>query len=296
MKKSIIIFILTAFIASKSSAQCGSLECTSTYTVPITDVNDFNNHHRGSNCMVGAGTIPTLANFNDWEYYSFDSDDGIMYVSQTLNYGTTAKDVYTFGHVEMSSVNFVGGSSLYANGDSLIISSVTANGFYLTSPNTIYLNETDGTRFFYSGTEYFVGDTIKTVADNPTNKIVITGCESTPLGIIKSDLKGYVKNGFATLTWNVDFDYEFILQAKIDQDWVDISYFNTGSFNYYMLKNTQFRLKVDGQYGKILYLRFQETNTIKKGTYDLEGRKIDKVKVSGIYIVNGVKTYIQCQN
>lgn len=266
MKRQLPLLALALFSCLSVKAQCEAPDCSGvTYAVPITDVNDFNNNHRGSNCLEGSGTVPTSANFNDWTFYSFNSEDGIMYVNQTINYSTTGTKVFSYGHVECNQVNFVGGSYWYANGDSLVISSITANNYSDDHPNVIYLNSDDGTRLFIGGTEYFDGD-CKSTADNPTNKVCVLTCGSgaLPVKIVDFYLFG---DG---LYWQVADNISDITVQRSDDSRTWTDYVTTENvYSTMQVPTGYYRLKVDGYYSEVLYYQGREkaASTIKRDLY-----------------------------
>lgn len=285
MKKYLIAPLLLG-ASLNLNAQCSEIDCADAdYTVFIED--GLSTSYNGSVCFFGKGEIPNWVNWNNWDFLSFNSDSFLV-VNQNINFGSFNNKVEVHNDVKLNYVSFDGGDTIFVKSGILYLNSWVSNNSTESNRNVIVLDE--GTELFMAGMQYFAGSTW--IGGGTGNNIkVIEGC-SIPLGIIYQELSGYTKNGMAQLSWNVKFDYEFILQANIDGYWFDISFYNTGSFTYPMLKNTQFRLKVDGDYSKVLYLYYTEAKK-QEGIFDIQGRKLNQITQPGIYIINGNKTFIK---
>lgn len=280
MKK--LFIILLTIISINSYAQCDIAECESELTIPIVDVNWWNNHAPINKCAVGSGEIPTSANFNGaWDFISLEAI-GYLKCLQTINFRTNSS-VNTKGDtVEISSLNFVGNSTLNAISKVTYLPYLTANNHTETTPNIINLGE--DSRVFYGSTEYFAGDYIQ-LSGNETNRIYLYSCVGDPLPIVIHEF--YIKGN--KLFWNVETDGIDLVYVEYSIDGKNFKqeYWTSVTKGTTIIHNSgYYRIKVGDKYSTILSYNIKNTGYIDNTIRNIEGKIIINPKPFEPYIQN----------
>lgn len=278
MKK---LFILVLSIITISSyAQCDAPVCESELTIPIIDVNWWNNHAPINKCAVGSGNIPTSANYNGaWTFLSFNAI-GYLKSDQVINF-LSGSTVHTLGDtVELASLNFVGSSTLNATAVATYLPYITANNHTETTPNII--NLASGSHVYYGDTEYFDGEYIQ-LSGNETNRVYIYSCIDMPLPIIIKEF--YLKGN--KLFWNIETDGIDLVYVEysIDGKHYKPEYWTSVTKGTTIIHNNGFyRIKVGNKYSTVIPYNTGKTGYMDNTIRNIEGKIITNPKPYEPYV------------
>jgi len=152
-----------------------------------------NTNYQQSTCFEGSATFVNSANFNGWEYLSFNGADT---VESPINMQGNSR-IYVNGSIVMDYLHFKGGDTLFLFG-SATIKKVVSNNSNPDKRNVIALDKSSS--LIVEGHIYHIGDVIKTPG-NTKNEIDVIGCDGGSALPVK--IESFYLNG-NTLHWKLD--------------------------------------------------------------------------------------------
>lgn len=173
MKKSLLLLAFTPLFAT---AQCEQAPCipSQTYTIPISDVNGFNNNS-GSKCIVGTGTMGNNLNLNNAQYLSLNGKINVQFPLNAIPKIYTAGDTNRINYLNMD-----GGDTVIVTSP-LIVENYVCNNSNPGSRNVFVLAQYN-TYLKVAGQVYCNGSTILTPG-NASNSADVVICANVPLPV-----------------------------------------------------------------------------------------------------------------
>lgn len=239
------LLLILVLITNIVKAQCIIAPvCTNSITI---NGNNLQNQSVNSDvCITGSGIIPNSFNWNNWNNLTFN---GSIISNQDINFQNEAKRTFNYGNINyLTNTSMDGQDTISVETNSaLFINNLIANNF----PNIIILKSNASLIVKYQGvnTNFFPGDTIKTVLGNNSNNVLVLACNNIPL---KTTILEFVLyHNF--LRWTVESNSTIEVQYSEDGIHFASNYLTSSQTDYTEIKESGFyRLKVGEIYSRII--------------------------------------------
>lgn len=233
----------------------------------------------------GTTTFSATSSFTNWNSYYFNGNPQILC---PVTFPTESGNIKFYGNTEVVTMTMNKMDTIYADGGTLDISSLTSDNSIPGQYNVIYTNS----YVTISGTAYYPGDTFYSTPSDVTTAVLITDSAGVSLPVQLLDFTAEVRNQSIWLNWKVaDEELMVTLQYSTGIGWEDICRIQGSALYEFsnLSRNNIFRLKTGNEYSASIYKLINtipaEKDAVEVYT-DLNGRKVSSLIPGNIYIIH----------